>query len=763
MKQSQDFTPEFAIPNWRMPTEARMEIRQTISEFLDEALISRSAPDQPQPALALAVSPGLGKTTAALRLLSERGHELLNHGHVLFYAPTLDLAEQAAAEFASHGSGLPYRILRGRDAKDPAGGTMCARSEFVKEISPLVHSVTGAVCKARKPDGEIAYAACAARCAYLRQFWIPEHSILFLPHAYLASPLAVPGNVSLRIIDEKIWPALTFTSGIHVDDWLSEPPPALGTQDRKAFRTIQATVLDALLRNRPIIATLKTGGIDRNMMGRLARHQADQTPALRLRPWENRDAQSERARGFDRAGHRVAKRRARILAHLEAKFDRCDTERLSLRKDDDGGTGRLMIRLHSHVGIPDDSATLFLDADVNPAILERLRPAARVVSIVSRPQAEILQTTDSTLANSALLHPDTGTRKRAMILDVIRAETARAAGRGVLVVATKPVLRALHRDAASPGAAGTDPELLQPLLGATPRWFGPRLLGVNDYKTFATVILIGRLQVPVPAVEDTMRGLFGDEAGFLEFARDGRFQAGHGVRLMQDSGVQPARLWTHPDPRGAAILAQTRECASLQAIARLRLIAPDGQKRVVILGNMPLPGLPVSRTTTLAALADGLDAEPDVSGYRRLTAALGQDRDPAVPGVRLSPAGLHQDLPGGFRTPDSAKEFRRGRDTDAMVALMQRIARANGWPVTVLRLRRPGAGGNPVPAVVFADKDQAVLRVRHLWPDLSVTCSNSLGTEQDDRDRENFIDMAEQPSDCGLQSGKMRFHLLPTH
>lgn len=88
-----------------------------------------------------------------------------------------------------------------------------------------------------------------------------------------------------------------------------------------------------------------------------------------------------------------------------------------------------------------------------------------------------------------------------------------------------------------------------------------------------------------------------------------------------------------------------------------------------------------------------------------------------VQGTRLSYDGLAKDLPEDFETDDAAKEFRRGRSTKDLQALVSRICAANGWPVTHVKLIR-GTGGRATPAVVLAPSSSAITVASMLWHDL---------------------------------------------
>jgi hypothetical protein len=242
--------------------------------------------------------------------------------------------------------------------------------------------------------------------------------------------------------------------------------------------------------------------------------------------------------------------------------------------------------------------------------------------------------------------------------------------------------------------------------------------GVNDYEGFATIVVIGRLQPGVADIERLARAVFSKDAQPIAAHVAGPLPATSIDILMADGSVRDGPRRAHPDPRAQSILAQSRECATLQAIARLRLVSPNREKRVVILSNLPLPEFPVTRLCTFAALEQDLEREPDLVGFIRMEKALRATMGRPLRGARLSAAGLYVDLPMDFETEPSADRFRRGRSTLHMVSLCQRVAAANCWGITPVMLRRPD-GGKAVPAIILDDEGAPLEMARTLWPDFT--------------------------------------------
>lgn len=718
MKREEQFEAAAAVSPWLTPSEARDLLEQEIDSFVKAAAEATTAPDA---ALAMKVTAGLGKTATALRVIARYGEALLGRGHVMIYVPTLDLAERACSDFRKLAPGLPSRVIRGRSALRPGDRKkkMCERAELAKAISGFVPSVTQALCRGLDPDGNFVQSACASECPYLEQKDVLGPHVVFLAHAYLGvdAPIDRAYETALRVIDEKVWPTLIRKSNLSINDFMRAPPRSFpeGLHD-VLFRT-KAAIVDGLQRDLPLHEHLRKLGIDTEQLQRLVKAEEQSRSYLEIGPWQCTKTRQFCVQTFDTKSFIASRQRQQILKRVaEKETGHCVGLRLSEARTKEGS--QLEIQSSSFDEVGRDDPLLLLDADADPNITERVAPGAAFVSIQSPPIADIVQISDLTLSNSWLLHAEEGAERRAKVLTIIRREVEKAADGGVLVVATKSVLQAFHTDVGN-SSAGTEEEALRrPLLGAEPRWFGPRTQGVNDYEGFAAIVVIGRLEPGIGDVERSARAVFSKDAMPIATHVAGPLPATSAGILMADGSLRDGPRRAHPDPRAQAILAQSRECATLQAIARLRLVSPNREKRVVILSNLPLPEFPVTRMCTFAALERDLEHEPDWLGFVRMEKALRATMGRPVRGARLSAAGLHVDLPMDFETEPSAERFRRGRSTSHTVSLCRRVAAANGWGITPVLLKRP-KGGIAVPAIVLDDHGAPLAMAKTLWPDFT--------------------------------------------
>ena len=239
-----------------------------------------------------------------------------------------------------------------------------------------------------------------------------------------------------------------------------------------------------------------------------------------------------------------------------------------------------------------------------------------------------------------------------------------------------------------------------PLHGACWTWFGGRSRGSNRYRDFSSVVVIGREELPVEALEAHARALFGDAPGealaLVEPDEAGRRLLPEAVvpYLMADGSARGARVRLHPDPRVQAVQRQTRELATRQLVERLRLAHAPYPKRVILGSSVPIPDLPVDRLVRWEELCPS-----------RMEAACAEALTTKGT-IRLSAAGLHADAPGTFPTAEAAKCFlKRNPDARAWQA-------PEGWPPLLRADVRPeGRGVRAVPTLILAPNPASARKV----------------------------------------------------
>jgi hypothetical protein len=710
------------------PAVARAEIARVINDFLQGAVSwhAQSADKRSDaPILAAKVTAGTGKSQGALAGLAVFAPAILTHGSIAYYAPTLQLAREAFEMFRELAPHVPAAFVAGRRAVVD-GAPLCHRIEELAGLGEMVPSFQNAVCKRLSGD-RMVLSDCFASCRYQRQFACSKPRLVFTSHAYLRWQLPIQGDISLRIVDEAYWPTLQSSPLLLVDAWLTGPTrksvheqwqfhwdhahaAGIGAAKRLVatdgplvydygriarISEARSLVVDAVRNGLSPIAALRAAGIDRETVELFGEWEVRDLPEAAVRPDQDPTTQVTIIRAFDAAERKAALLRAKVWELIAEDFETGETGRLSwktLTPCRDTGQPRHAIGLHIRHELPLDAPVLMIDADLDPLIVQAYAPSARFVRIDAEQTAEVIQVSDRTMSTTWLLDPEEGRARRDLVRAILAEEIAGNTG-PVLLVATKAILQALHRDIDPDGDYSTDDALRRPIAGTQPAWFGPSMRGINRYRDWPRMIVLGRHEPPLQEVETVTRAIFGVvPAGDGEGSRRSTVTADY---VMADGSSKVAEISALPYPEGQAVLSQMREVLTNQAIARLRLVEPAGPKNVLILCKIPVPILPVTKLLTWDELAcprvrAAIDAAPEVEGgVRRL---------------QLSPQGLHLDVPSIFPTVGAAKAWRRNRTTDELVCLISRVAAGLGLSVSPINL--PGAkGGRCTPAVLLSQNE----------------------------------------------------------
>jgi hypothetical protein len=161
--------------------------------------------------------------------------------------------------------------------------------------------------------------------------------------------------------------------------------------------------------------------------------------------------------------------------------------------------------------------------------------------------------------------------------------------------------------------------------------------GVDRWKSFDTVVIVGRNEPPLKAVEDMARALFFDQAWAV--AQTGKWDIQpRGYRI--DGQTLGVDVNVHADPGVQALVEQLREGESLQAIDRLRHVHSVTIKTVIVLSSIPLD-IDVDETRTWAEIMHGTRLE---RAWERLSGVM-----------PLNPAWLAGHFPDLWATEAAAR------------------------------------------------------------------------------------------------------------
>lgn len=677
---------------------------------------------KPAPVLAIAASPGVGKSRITRRQLARLDLTGLP-GDVVYYAPTLTLAQEAAEDAQTRGMG--GHITRGRSAPNPeTGEPMCARSAEAERVAKAGYDVRFTLCER---NGEEGRERCPhySGCAYLRQ-WADlgnAPTVRYEASAYLALEGDGSGRkTAVRVIDETAWRQFTRKADITLDKWLRPRRararketegafPFLAEGDRAQARreaarvTTAAQEVLAVLQSGESLTALPYSPEDYRKFAEIERG----SETLPIGPASSDDAIRAALDSVERTDSRNGKRAA-VWAVLADCADReiAQSDRLQIVRDAHApgrGEARDVLRVCWLAEPPRKAPVLLLDADADAEITEKLFPGARIVRAEVRPNAEVIQVADRSFPKGKLLaQPETRQELRALI----RAEVMRDrlhGGRGVLVVATKGAVQAFFEDAGQSFEGMTRRAVARhmqetPLHGARWLWFGPAALGRNDWRDFGSVVIIGREELPLDVLQDYLRALGGDGDRPLDLVPE-QGRANYPEELtpycMADGSGRAVQARAHPDRLGRALQMQGRELGTRQAFERLRLTTAKQRKRVVIACKVPIPGLPVDRLVSWQELMPSR-AEAAIAEAAQRGGVL-----------RLSAAGLAQDAPETFPSQKAAEQWlaREGplNLNTPMPVIRYPITGAGVLNPARINLRLQGQRGRATPALVVVPGD----------------------------------------------------------
>ncbi|TDL81685.1 toprim domain-containing protein [Meridianimarinicoccus aquatilis] len=620
----------------------------------------------PAPVLVIRATPGTGKSRIAREVLAEFDLSSLP-GDVVFTTPTLNLAEEAAGHARELGAG--DHVTRGRNAALPGPGhnsreKLCARPELADRVAKTTGHVQANLCERREEGKAPVRCPFYEGCNYVSQWQhLPDKTPVLRFEA--SQYLTLPGDGSkretaLRVIDESVWQLFTRQADIPLDAWTRPRRPRAGATPEETAQAA-GTAQDATKAASAVLSGLQDGNSP--LVGgytatdyaafREAERGSNFLQVMPDAPEEQIARELKELEGFDP----YATKRAAVWAILQDCAERGlnTSERLRIVRDIPAhGTGekRDVIRANWFKEPPRDVPALLLDADADPVITERLFPGAEIVQVDLRPNAKVVQITDKTFSKTSLKSPTL----RKEVAEMVRAEVYRdrlSTGGGVLAIASREVVRWMFEDQGHDFTEKTNGEISDfmrktPLHGAHWLWFGPGSLGLNTWQDHTTAIVFGREELPLYALQDYARGLFGDTKNPLQLVPETPGANLPEVTLpyvMSNGSGAAVQGRAAQDPRVRSVQLQTRELRTRQAFERLRLANAPQCKRLVIACKVPVPGLPVDQLVSWKELAP-TRAEAAIAEAAQRGGVL-----------RLTSAGLAADAPETFATEKAAAQW----------------------------------------------------------------------------------------------------------
>ena len=248
----------------------------------------------------------------------------------------------------------------------------------------------------------------------------------------------------------------------------------------------------------------------------------------------------------------------------------------------------IVICEHKATRVPRTTPVLYLDATADPIITEAYLPALQHHQIDVRQLAVVSQVYDRTGSNSFwnnrigqeqqnLSDPSYDLQHNDIAALITILNEWVKAGESPLLVAHKDLCDQLRGH----------PKLDE---GVAVAHF-MSLRGSNAFEDRSVIFITGRNQPPLDDIERQARAVFGNSGNPLGYDDLKNLPSDQVEYWLSKRSPHTASAITIPafsDPRIEAVQKQIREAETVQAIARLRLVWAEYQKRVFLLSNLPV-------------------------------------------------------------------------------------------------------------------------------------------------------------------------------
>lgn len=503
---------------------------------------------------------------------------------------------------------------------------MCAKSSTAEELAMLSQQVSKTLCidTKKNADGEEITYKCPFynHCPYQGQT-ANRPGLYIGAHNYLRFnvELISQEKFDFIIIDESFWPVMSRTTFVNHNELVGDRqivlPEKANDDDRDLiadFMRLREETRDAIMSGNFNLSYF------REKFGEDFRPLCAKAKAIEYRQMEEQKINpsmkmSEVKEGIQKMKASKCHSYARFWTTMEeeALTDRHAFHAFERGSHGVSGEAGYWIMTHSSVkyrNVP----TLIIDANARLDIIEQFYPENEITFKeinVENQNVEIWQANNTPFPRCSIFQSEnaeeddlracernrTRLHNFAKLVAMHSAETvAEHPERKPLLVTYLPVEKALEKE---------HPDFKN---FYDVEHFG-NLRGKDGWKHASSIIVAGRNITGLKDIEDLMRCIFYKSKEPMTFLY-GKTQIVNGVEtkdkftkeirpiLFSDGTAQDCVIDSHPDPRGRAIIEQIREAELTQAIARVRPVhrSPDNPCRIIILTNVPLPGIIVDKS-----------------------------------------------------------------------------------------------------------------------------------------------------------------------
>ena len=622
--------------------DAQSELNSILSGFFED--LANGA----NPRAAVRLTMGTGKTKQTISHLKSYLSDKFQQS-IEVYVPRHDLAD----EWEQSLEGINAKVIH---VYPRTGGTwdeeikafkhpiMCQRAEYVRDLEEKGHSIYGNACLSRTSGEQCSF---FGSCSYLDQFRQSgndlgvENTIRIYSHASLF--------LSRNEFERQIDPNLVIIDEAFLSSAVSNMP-SIPVGDVSQYIRFDGNaqlgfdLVECLTEHRGNLSYLRKKDI--------GAFEFNAVSVEGLNPATSFTADTTQSRNVRSAKQYKALTRLLEIAAREVEDhgkDQFGQLAYNQRKNE------IVICEHRPIRVPRSAPVLYLDATADPMITEAYLPALQYHQIDVRQLAVVSQVHDRTGSKSFwnskivpeqenLSEPTYDPRHNDLASLITILNEWVKAGESPLVVGNKDLCKFL-RDHPRLDAGVAVAHFMS-------------LRGSNAYEDRSVVFITGRNQPPIDDIEQQARAVFGGSGNPLNYDDKENLpedQVEYWLSARSPHSASAMTVSSFSDPRIEAVQKQIRETETVQAIARLRLVWADYQKRVFLLSNLPVE-MPVDHLIKFS------DLMPD-----RLEMELIKTGD-----LPLTPLGLEKMQDNlGLSKGAAKKLFQRSKATDPKRLLSQ--------------------------------------------------------------------------------------------
>lgn len=486
------------------------------------------------------------------------------------YAPTLDMAWHWKQLIEQYNSNCRVEMVIGRTAEFDDGSTLCQRRTEAEQLSQAGLSVYSRLCRASDGSGDCPH---YQACPYIQQFdlsidvFIYTHAHLFLDRGRLEQR-----KPRLVIIDESfvamgVEEVIVDSMAVNAASWL--PIDA---------RQFVADVVRALQQDAPLVDIRRSyrrlqGGIA-GLIKRLDGLLPAITPTTHV------------ANALSQVNVGLIGRVKKLFRHvLLATRYQDSPQSITLKSDTLQVVCQILkpitrFKVGKYEAPPD---IVVLDASASRTLIERFLPVSTFKTMAADRNSYVIQCRSTVSSTRSLLQMPTGAgvqsgvptrvQELQVLIDKVAADQTK-----LLVVGPSAVVGNANK-----GVGG----LMRVPAHCDTAHFNA-LRGEDKWSKFDAVLVIGRNEPSVPAMESMATALFMADPRPLQLLSGAYLPSVPRGYRMADGSKAGVDVAVHPDMRVQEVIELHRECETLQAVDRLRLVHSNARKLVLLSSNLPL-------------------------------------------------------------------------------------------------------------------------------------------------------------------------------